>query len=233
MNHTSNYRSIALFAAAVVGGLFAAYFIYTSQSPRTPDLRVAPPDTRVEDGSSPSVGHPKSSVQASPPAAPRAPAAAPRRPEPGKTPPAVPGIESTLIARGDSLNMVNVGPMLKSKDFLKAIQDLAQASRDNPLASDLTELFTESIQERFASDPEKLHLHALSCGTKLCIASIDSSDNEAWRRTSNAILNDKNARIYAFIEYAVGNSDGTVEKRVIFSTDPSTTGINEPITTVD
>ncbi len=139
--------------------------------------------------------------------------------------------ESKLLNSG-SLDQTNAARILKSSNFEKTVRDLADSSKGNPLASDLTELFANSLREKISNESENLNIQEFSCGSILCMGSISAPDSKAWNHASNELLNDKSAKIYAFIEFDVPQANGTIEHRIIFSTDPSSNGIILPFTAI-
>ncbi len=112
-------------------------------------------------------------------------------------------------------------PVLKGEGFDSYLDALAQQASQEPLAVDLTELYSISASDA-AKSVEGVNVHRVVCGMKICLASVTAPSRDAFAPWFEAFLKNPSAQPHGLGRYDNELPDGTFEFRLFFSTDQST-----------
>lgn len=96
-----------------------------------------------------------------------------------------------------------------------------------PMARDLTEAYRDLIESELASTPDQpMDLDRFACGLRVCMAQFRSQGEASdWLARMEALLNSKQVQFYASLDYTLNLGRAGFERRLIFSTDPDSSGI--------
>lgn len=144
----------------------------------------------------------------------------------------MPATERALLEHG-MIRDASADRMLRTGDFTAVVRRLAEEARDSPLAADLTELYSSSLRQRFTDEGGSLVLEDLACGNTVCMGLFTTTDEAAWERVDRAFMENPQARIFAIMDYVVRRDDGTIEHRIVFSTEQDSNGIALPLARTD
>lgn len=111
--------------------------------------------------------------------------------------------------------------LIKSAEFDDFIGEIEQQSEDSPLAQDIGALFGDGLRAITHDTDSPVVLQRLACGMRVCAGRFDTPDEEAWKSYLVEFLANPDLRIYGLFDHSVALDNGTIEKRIVFSTDPS------------
>ena len=111
--------------------------------------------------------------------------------------------------------------LVKGAGFDDFLGQLERQSRDSPLAQDIDALFDEGLRAMTNDSGSPVVLQRLACGMKVCAGRFDAPDEEGWQTYLAQFRANKSLRIYTYIDHGLTLDNGTLEKRIVFSTDPS------------
>lgn len=130
---------------------------------------------------------------------------------------------------GDDVSAASVSELLRSgQGFDAAIDALAIDMAVDAEAEALMDAYSEVIETQLP-ETGTVRLERLACGLRLCLARFEETargDWNAWRRSFDA---DTRTPHHVFIEREVDLGDGVTERRVLFATDPGSSGIVVPV----
>lgn len=124
---------------------------------------------------------------------------------------------------GTPLNGIDVkssAAIMKDEEFDRYMDALAEQASKEPLAMDLTELYSTSANDA-AQSAEGVAVGRVVCGMKLCLASVTAPSRDAFAPWLASFLSAPSAHPYSLGRYDNKLPDGTIEIRMTFSTDPS------------
>ncbi len=121
---------------------------------------------------------------------------------------------------GRGLDINSSSAVLTNKRFERYMDALAaQASRE-PLAADLTKLYSGSATDG-ARSVEGVSVRRVVCGLKVCLASGTAKSNEMLKPWQTSFESNSSAPTYDSMAVQLRQPDGSVEFRMVFSTDPA------------
>lgn len=124
---------------------------------------------------------------------------------------------------GTPLNGIDVkssAAIMKGEGFDRYMDALGEQASKEPLATDLTELYSTSANGA-AESAEGVVVRRVICGLKLCLASVIAPSPDAFAPWLRSFLANPSAHPYALGRYNYKLPDGTIEFRMTLSTDPS------------
>jgi hypothetical protein len=135
----------------------------------------------------------------------------------------------SILLRGNDIDSAAVAALLKSDDrFDHALDRLWAEMAGDEDAAALGEAYATAIGSQ-VSDVEGLRLDKLACGLRLCIASfLDMRSGDAWESWRGRFDSDVETPYGVLIEHEIDLGTGAAQRRVVFSTDPSTDAVVIP-----
>ena len=133
-------------------------------------------------------------------------------------------VEEQFLWHGQ-LDQKAVLSIMASDRFDRLSDALDAQARSSSLASDLTRLYADALNEQWQAADPNVHLGRIACGTTLCIGSAVTANASAWDNWLKRFDADPHTPSYTLIEQPIDRDGGAVEHRFIFSTDPDTNGI--------
>ena len=140
----------------------------------------------------------------------------------------LPAEEKLLL--GENLDIANSERILGAspEDFDQLFNDLQDQGFEDPLAYELTELYSDYLARSPGQGGGMPGSMELACGLRACIAR-SSAPGDQRAPALDAWQNDPNAPpTYALIEMPFELPDGTIEHRLLFTTDPGSNAITIP-----
>ena len=137
-------------------------------------------------------------------------------------------VETHLLTH-EALDLSRYDVIQSDDGFAAALERLAQESMDSPEATELTLAYESSIQ-LFLEHGEDVdyQLTELECGLRVCLGALSGADFHGWEQMLERVA--ETSPYYAFAEHDVALPDGQIERRVLFTTDPSYGGVTIPFT---
>lgn len=137
-------------------------------------------------------------------------------------------VTESMLLLGSDLDSNAASNLLRAEDgFDKALGRMDDEMQRDPDAMALGDTYAQAIAAQLSSGDQALRLDRLACGLRLCVASFDDAADEAaweaWRQRFDA---DTETPHSVFVERSLARPDGSVERRVIFTTDPTSLGVN-------
>ncbi|MCA1778467.1 MAG: hypothetical protein LC637_03515 [Xanthomonadaceae bacterium] len=140
----------------------------------------------------------------------------------------LPSEEKLLL--GENLDIANSERILSAspEDFDQLFDHLQEQGFEDPLAYELTELYSDYLARSLGPEGSTPGSTELACGLRACIAR-SSATGDVGGPALDAWQNDPDAPpIYALIEMPFVLPDGAIEHRLLFTTDPGSNAITIP-----
>lgn len=119
-----------------------------------------------------------------------------------------------------SVDVKAIGAIMKGEGFDRYMDALAKQASQEPLAMDLTELYSIRAKDAAQSAPG-VGVQRVICGMKMCLASVTSPSREAFAPWMVSFMANPSAQPSTFARYDSQQPDGTFEFRITFTTDQS------------
>jgi hypothetical protein len=138
--------------------------------------------------------------------------------------------EKSLVADIEGTQGVDVrasASLMAGKKFDDFMKRLSLESESAPLARDITDLYTRSADEANSNVDNVVDIN-VACGMVVCGISATAPTKDAFEAWYKAFLENQSAPPQAAGRYDKTIEDGSVEYRIIFSTDPERKGVMMP-----
>lgn len=212
----------------VIGALGLGYGLIR-QPAQAPARSTAAPSARLPVHSDPlaaPAGEPRpvrTPSEAAGTAADSTPATAPPSPAvPARTaPPAYLKAETALLAEADGhqgLDVRAVTDLTRGDRFSNFMDRLADEAASSSLALDLTELYAQSAAEANAAGGDQLTVR-LVCGMTVCAVSATAPSKDVFDAWFELFITNPAAVPYGLGRHDKVTANGTLEHRIVFSTD--------------
>lgn len=220
-------------AVIVAAVAFPTGSLMESESPRSLGMAPKAVEASVEARQAP-VARPPKAKQApvvTTPSTPSTPSAVPSvassaRPRPVASSDRLRG-ESGLLA-GKDVDAAAVSAALRSDQrFEEVLDTMVRDMEWDQDAASLAEVYSETIRLQLAG-VDGIQLDRIACGLRLCAASFDDAGGTAWDEWRQRFDADPETPHAVFVEREVNLGNGLMRRRVIFSTDPSSSGVLAP-----
>lgn len=133
-----------------------------------------------------------------------------------------------ILLSGDALNVKSIQSLLQSENFDAWIEKFSNQSASDPNAAELSSIYTRLLHEQVASNQVRADFQRIVCGTAVCVGSLRNGNEAEYQRWSNIIFNDPKTPNYGFADMTIKRSDGSLEHRFVFSTDPKANSATIP-----
>lgn len=130
--------------------------------------------------------------------------------------------EAPLITEIDGVRGVDLRAstqLMMGDHFGDFLDGLSRESSISPLARDITELYGRSAAEANSVVDNEVGI-VMACGTTVCGLSATAPDKETFDAWHKTFLGNQSAPPHAAGRYDMLPDDGSIEYRMIFSTDP-------------
>lgn len=137
-------------------------------------------------------------------------------------------VTESMLLMGNDLDSNAAGSLLRAEDgFEKALDRMTDEMQSDADALALSETYAQAIGAQLSPGSRQLQLDRLACGLRLCAASFDdAADEAAWNAWRQRFDGDLETPHRVFVERTLVRPDGSVQRRVIFTTDPTSQGVD-------
>ncbi|MBO9662981.1 hypothetical protein [Dokdonella sp.] len=138
--------------------------------------------------------------------------------------------EKSLVAEIDGNQGIDVRvstSLMMGKKFGDFMERLSLESSSVPLARDITDLYTHAADEANAAVDNSININ-IACGMVVCGVSATAPTKDAFEAWFKAFVENQSARPNAAGRYDMVLDNGSVEYRIIFSTDPQKNQVIAP-----
>lgn len=133
--------------------------------------------------------------------------------------------EDTILV-GDDLSADAAGPIITTDRFGETLGRLEEQMLQDPMARELTEAYRHALQTELSSASPTMELDRLACGMRVCMALIqDQAEVSDWVGWMESLSSNPDVPFYASLDYSLDHGGAGFEHRLIFSTDPSSSGV--------
>ncbi|MGB4859560.1 MAG: hypothetical protein WBP11_09555 [Dokdonella sp.] len=184
-------------------------------APTTSDVRMSTPSSKMGIERSTPMKQPAKQGAAEAREA-RPPAGA----EPASLPPAFKVESRFLDATGLGIDFTKGPGVLSNGSLDIQMEALAAQASGEPLAADLTELYSNTANEA-AKSADGVVVRRIVCGLRVCLGSAISASSEELQKWNQSFISQQTVRGNSAVGVNLKQPDGTSEFRVVFATDPA------------
>lgn len=139
--------------------------------------------------------------------------------------PGLPAEAPLITARGT--NARELGKLMMDGDYDEFLDRLTAQAAGDPLAVELTELYSSSAAEAAQQVPD-VEVRRLACGRIFCAGVVRAVSADAFANWLVRYQANPAAKPHAMGMHGVANADGTIDYRFGFSNDPNRRAADHP-----
>ena len=130
---------------------------------------------------------------------------------------------------GNDVDAASATRVLGSEQaFTSALDAMLSELSGDPDAAELTAAYEEAIRAQL-DGLDGLRLERMACGLRVCLATFEEEQPASWDAWHARFDADPATPASVFIEREVESGNGTRQRRIIYSTDPTSSGIRAPL----
>jgi hypothetical protein len=144
----------------------------------------------------------------------------------------LPAEERLLDGKAVYLNGITAVVMAEGEQFAQMLDDMQRQMMADPLASEVDHMYRSGIEQAMHDNPSAGEgtpkLERLVCGLRICAGAFggvpDGVDPDDW--WNDFVINQSGLPTYVSALVPATDSNGTLQYRFVFSTDPSSSSIS-------
>lgn len=133
-------------------------------------------------------------------------------------------IENNFL-HGTNVKGSAVFASLKSNQFGDVMREFERQTSRDPLAAEQTNTYERAIRQEVANAKNAMQLQDFSCGLRICMGSIRSTDQAQFDAWFKEFMASKSLPTYVATSDTVDVGGGNYEHRFLFSIDPTSNGV--------